>query len=496
MAHELREETAEEARTNRLSRIKARLAAGDYTADHAWLVSEVERWMRLNMTAVETRERIAAGIKRYVLDAAKPFIVGIDNAGAMLAGACLVPRYGERDGQAPRCRSVEEPLPTVVTTGNGAQLVSTFLAKHYGGVVGSDARDPMGTVTSVDHHSLVAAHMTKFYGTSTGSSMDEPVHTVTAGGQDTSSTGLKHGLVSAFLTKYYGSGGQLQGVDEPVHTATGKPRFGLVTVTIQGQPYVIAVIGAHYAERSQATRNRYVQYLKAIFEYGVKHGHIEANPLARWQKGKEQRRKSPLSLDALKKIQASAPDHLAWALEMAWTIPCRPGPSDLYALRFDRNVQAGRGGVEVYHSKVGRWAFITLDPAILRAIAVREKQHRSGHLIEFRGQPVKRLDTALETAAKRAGLPYPVCMYDIRHLWITTALDKGLEPSVIAYMAGTSVEMIHKNYYEPHALERERAASAMPPLRAREADPGRKVVGIDEANVVNRVVKKKKGPRD
>ena len=134
-------------------------------------------------------------------------------------------------------------MPTVVTTGNGAQLVSTFLAKHYGGVVGSDARDPMGTVTSVDHHSLVAAHMTKFYGTSTGSSMDEPVHTVTAGGQDTSSTGLKHGLVCAFLTKYYGSGGQLQGVDEPVHTATGKPRFGLVTVTIQGQPYVIADIG-------------------------------------------------------------------------------------------------------------------------------------------------------------------------------------------------------------------------------------------------------------
>jgi len=62
MAHELREETAEEARTNRLSRIKARLAAGDYTADHAWLVSEVERWMRLHMTAIETRKRMSAVI--------------------------------------------------------------------------------------------------------------------------------------------------------------------------------------------------------------------------------------------------------------------------------------------------------------------------------------------------------------------------------------------------------------------------------------------------
>lgn len=71
-------------------------------------------------------------------------------------------------------------------------------------------------------------------------------------------------------------------------------------------------------------------------------------------------------------------------------------------------------------------------------------------------------------------------MYDVRHLWITTALYKGLEPSVIAYMAGTSVEMIHRNYYEPHGVERARAAVIMPRLREPEAENGRKVVGIDE----------------
>jgi hypothetical protein len=125
----------------------------------------------------------------------------------------------------------------------------------------------------------------------------------------------------------------------------------------------------------------------------------------------------------------------------------------------------------------------------VRAIAIREKQHKSGHLIEFKGKPVLRLDTSLVTAAKRAGLSFQPCLYDVRHLWITTALDKGLEPSVIAYMAGTSVEMIHSNYYEPHAVERARAASIMPKLHQPEADPSRKVVGIDEAVVVKRVVK-------
>ena len=57
-------------------------------------------------------------------------------------------------------------------------------------------------------------------------------------------------------------------------------------------------------------------------------------------------------------------------------------------------------------------------------------------------------------------------------------------------MAGTSVAMIHKNYYEPHAAEKARAVEIMP--KPREPRPGldRKVVGIDEGLVVKRVVKK------
>jgi hypothetical protein len=39
--------------------------------------------------------------------------------------------------------------------------------------------------------------------------------------------------------------------------------------------------------------------------------------------------------------------------------------------------------------------------------------------------------------------------------------------------------MIHRNYYEPHALERLRAATIMPRLREVETEVGRKVVGID-----------------
>ncbi|WP_045217459.1 hypothetical protein [Desulfonatronovibrio magnus] len=69
-------------------------------------------------------------------------------------------------------------------------------------------------------------------------------------------------------------------------------------------------------------------------------------------------------------------------------------------------------------------------------------------------------------------------MYDIRHLWITTAVNNGLEPSTIADMAGTSVKMILANYYEHHSAERSRAVEIMPQLNS---------------NVVKPVVKKEKG---
>lgn len=129
-------------------------------------------------------------------------------------------------------KSVDEPLGTVTASGGKAVGVA-FLAKHYTGVVGSDLADPIGTVTSTDHHSLVAGTLVKLRGTSAAAPADEPLHTVSAGGQH-------HAEVRAFLVKYYGAD-QDPRLEEPLHTVTTKDRFGLVT--IQGVDYEIVDIG-------------------------------------------------------------------------------------------------------------------------------------------------------------------------------------------------------------------------------------------------------------
>ena len=211
---------------------------------------------RARPLADATCRRIARGIMRYVVNAAEPFIVGTafkntraarhfdlsdplrtvtaQNEYALVAPTLVQTGYGERAGQAPRAPGLDKPLGTVVAGAAKHALVTAFLAKHYGGVVGSDPRAPIGTVTSVDHHSLVTAYVKRDFGTSTGHPADHPIGTITSDG------GGKASLVRAFLVKYYGTD-QDPRLEEPLHTVTTKDRYGLVTIA--GEDYAIADIG-------------------------------------------------------------------------------------------------------------------------------------------------------------------------------------------------------------------------------------------------------------
>ncbi|NUP13238.1 MAG: DNA cytosine methyltransferase [Polyangiaceae bacterium] len=102
-----------------------------------------------------TLARIARAVRKHVLDAEEPFVVG-GHAWAMIHRS-----NGERPGQAPRIYDIREPLGTVVAGGNKHGLVAVCLVKHYGGHEGSglDVREPLGAVTTRDHHALVACSL-------------------------------------------------------------------------------------------------------------------------------------------------------------------------------------------------------------------------------------------------------------------------------------------------------------------------------------------------
>jgi DNA (cytosine-5)-methyltransferase 1 len=86
-----------------------------------------------------------------------------------LVAPFMVPRYGEDPnpkrrgglGQAPRSRSVTLPMPTIVPSQNGAQLVAAFLAKHNGGheATGQRLLEGMHTVVARENKALVTSSL-------------------------------------------------------------------------------------------------------------------------------------------------------------------------------------------------------------------------------------------------------------------------------------------------------------------------------------------------
>lgn len=238
--------------------------------------------------ADNTLRRIAKGLQRFVIEAAEPFIVtyygpkgddfrgqGLDeplatqtteNRHALVTPYLTSAAHSKSTGRSNYSWPLNDKLRTItaspdfllvaphlmanttghapaspraplstVTTGNHHYLVSAFLAKHYKGVVGREADRPLSTITTRDHHSLVTSHLVKLKGSNLGQPLLEPLQTITAGG-------LHFGEVRAFLTKYYGQGVG-QDLNDPAATVTAKDRMGLVTVRVEGEPYVIADIG-------------------------------------------------------------------------------------------------------------------------------------------------------------------------------------------------------------------------------------------------------------
>jgi len=153
-----------------------------------------------------TMARIAKGVKRYVLDAAEPFIIPLTHHGG------------------DRAKGLDVPMPTVTAAHRGEQaFVSPVLSYAQQGGSSRAADTPMHTITASrkDQNTLVAAHLTKFRANSVGSGLDEPAHTVTANSFVKRPGGAAPvGVVAAHLMTMRNAGKPHSCPSEPTHTIT------------------------------------------------------------------------------------------------------------------------------------------------------------------------------------------------------------------------------------------------------------------------------------
>lgn len=245
--------------------------------------------------APKTMERIARGLKKFVLDNPEPFIIQCNHGGKRRpndirepmptitgkhgygiveptltpymgtnttnhpGGNCkdpihtittgnqqclitptLIQYHSETAKREVRGQNIEDPIMTVDGS-NRYGLVTSFLHKYYDGGykgAGDSVENPLPTVTAWDHNSVVTANLIQMNKNCYGRDIADPLPTITAGDGH-------FGEVRAFLIKYYGNG-SAEDVTEPLDTITSRDRFGLVT--IQGVDYQIVDIGLRMLE--------------------------------------------------------------------------------------------------------------------------------------------------------------------------------------------------------------------------------------------------------
>lgn len=262
----------------------------------------------------KTMARIAKGVKRFVLDAAQPFIIDLTHAGGErstgmgdplrtitaahrgekalvtpfvtkfrtgavghvvteplhtitansfegrpggavplgVVAPLFVPRYGERAGQEPRSLSVEAPMPTIVPGANGASLVAAFLAQHNNdrGIEPNVGRQLEMPLSSVTSKAQQGVVAAHLLNLKGSGRHRSPDDPLFA----QCAGGWHIAAVQAFLMKYHWSGSQAQSLFDPLHTVDAKARFGLITLF--GTEYQIVDIGMRMLHLEELKRGQ------------------------------------------------------------------------------------------------------------------------------------------------------------------------------------------------------------------------------------------------
>ncbi len=225
-------------------------------------------------------------------------------------------------------------------------------------------------------------------------------------------------------------------------------------------------VADHYADRSQATRNRYLGYLRAIFRFGVDQEITTHNPMKKWRKGKEPKRKVLLNVPDLMRIYENAAPHLQWALEVEWNLDTRPGESELLSLRW-QDVDFDNSTVHVAGTKTDESDRIVYINAAFRSRLLEMREYaQTEYIVEYKGQPMKKFRRSFKTACHKAGITYDVRMYDVRHLFISVSLAGGADLKAVSETVGhASTKMTADVYYHSLAGEKQKAANALPSIR-------------------------------
>lgn len=248
--------------------------------------------------AEATLRRIAAGLRRYVIESPSPFIVkyhggevrnlhrgqGLDEALRTvdtsnrfgLVTPFVAPVTHTKSGD--RTHRLDRPLP-VVTTAKGGEFVlvaPTMVQTGYGEREGQrprvlDLHRPLGTVVGEQKHALIEAFLTKHNGGIYKAPLDEPLSTVTCREHFTAQHVALEPVEAAWIEKLYSSARAGADVSEPLPTVTASGGRGGGHLA-EVRAFLVKYYGDSDTQKQRVDRPLDVVTTKARFGLVTVHG--------------------------------------------------------------------------------------------------------------------------------------------------------------------------------------------------------------------------------
>jgi len=201
---------------------------------------------------------------------------------------------------------------------------------------------------------------------------------------------------------------------------------------------------------SKSSQNRTMTALRAALNLAVQNRRVAADRRIEWasvrqHKGVSQRRMLFLDVDQRRLLISQATGSVRDLMAGMALTGARPG--DLTGARCSQ-----------YDSRTRSVTFaaknaIRTVPLSNAAVALFDRLAQGKLSTDFLftrddGKPWAHSDwdELVRAAAQRAGLPAGVCLYTLRHGWITQSLMDGMSTLEVARISGTSLAMIERHY--------------------------------------------------
>lgn len=222
----------------------------------------------------------------------------------------------------------------------------------------------------------------------------------------------------------------------------------------------------------QSTINRRLSILRAACNWGVSEGLLKESPIRAMRlQHAPSRRIEPPTLPEIDRLLKYAPEHIRRIILLGLYTGARPGPCELFRLRWD-DILLDEGVIYMpcaYKSKTVSARYIPIHEALLPKIRAWKKQdgNTSPCVIHYRGKPVKRVSETWRKIRDKAGIARKIRLYDLRHAFATLSMaESGDIKSIAEIMGHSNYNMLLSVYQHVSNSLKIKAVNSIPVLKS------------------------------